>query len=99
MYAQKDELEKATQQAEQEYYDWRGKITLSENEITALRRKKDNAEVIENALKDERNNLKLDLNALKERLSVEFNVDIHELPDVAVPEGESEQNCGIELKN
>ena len=42
-------------------------------------------------MKDERNNLKLDLNALKERLSVEFNVDIHELPDVAAPEGESEQ--------
>ena len=90
MYTQRDELEKATQLAEQEYYDWRGKITVMENEITALRRKKDNAEVIENALKDERNTLKLDLNALKERLSVEFNVDIQELPDVAIPEGESE---------
>ncbi len=33
------------------------------------RRKKDNAELIENELKDEKNNLKLELNALKERLS------------------------------
>jgi len=39
MYEQKDALEKATQQAEQEYYEWRGKITESENEVTALRRK------------------------------------------------------------
>ena len=70
MYSQKEELEKATQQAEQEYYDWRGKISETENEITALRRKKDNAEIIENELKDERNNLKIELNALKERLSV-----------------------------
>ncbi|HZY37324.1 MAG TPA: chromosome segregation protein SMC [Mucilaginibacter sp.] len=90
MYSQKDELEKATQQAEQEYYEWRGKITESENEITALRRKKDNAEVIENALKDERNNLKIELNALKERLSVEFNIDIHELPEAEINDGESQ---------
>ena len=81
MYVQKDELEKATQQAEQEYYEWRGKISETENEITALRRKKDNAELIENELKDEKNNLRIELNALKERLSVEFNVDIHDLPE------------------
>jgi len=90
MYAQKEELEKATQQAEQEYYEWRGKITGTENEISDLRRKKDNAELIENDLKDERNNLKLELNALKERLSVEFNVDIHELPETEVAADESE---------
>jgi len=92
MYSQKEELEKATQQAEQEYYEWRGKITETENEITALRRQKDNAEVIENELKDERNNLKLELNALKERLSVEFNVDIQELPETEPGEGEDEQD-------
>ncbi|MDB5132940.1 MAG: smc 3 [Mucilaginibacter sp.] len=92
MYAQKDELEKATVQAEQEYYEWRGKITETENEITALRRKKDNAEILENELKDQRNNLKLDLNALKERLSVEFNVDIQELPDTEVSAGEDEHD-------
>ena len=91
MYEQRDALEKATQEAEQEYYQWRGKITASENEITALRRKKDNAEIIENALKDERNNLKLELNALKERLSVEFNVNIQELPESELAPGESEQ--------
>jgi len=92
MYGQKEELEKATREAEQEYYEWRGKITGTENEITALRRKKDNAEIIENELKDERNNLKLELNALKERLSVEFNVDINELPETEIASGESEQD-------
>ena len=91
MYEQKEELEKATQQAEQEYYGWKGKITETETEVTALRRKKDNAEVIENALKDERNNLKLELNALKERLSVEFSIDIQDLPETEVSEGENEQ--------
>jgi chromosome segregation protein len=91
MYAQKEELEKATQQAEQEYYTWRGKITEAENDISNLRRKKDNAAFIENELRDERNNLKLELNALKERLSVEFNVDIQELLDNEIPATESEE--------
>jgi chromosome segregation protein len=91
MYVQKEELEKATQQAEQEYYAWKGQISETEGEITSLRRKKDNAEVIENELKDERNNLKIELNALKERLSVEFGVDIHDLPENEVTAGESEQ--------
>jgi chromosome segregation protein len=90
MYSQKEELEKATQQAEQEYYSWRGKISETENETTALRRKKDQAEVIENELKDQKNNLKLELNALKERLSVEFNIDINELLDAEPPENENE---------
>jgi chromosome segregation protein len=92
MYEQKENLEKATQQAEQEYYQWRGIITENENEITALRRKKDNSEVIENELREERNNLKLELNALKERLSVEFNVDIEELLETETPVDESEHD-------
>jgi chromosome segregation protein len=81
MYSQKEELEKATQEAEQEYYKLRGKITETEDAVTTLRRKKDQAEVIENELKDQRNNLRIELNALKERLSVEFNIDISELPE------------------
>jgi chromosome segregation protein len=92
MYEQKENLEKATQQAEQEHYQWRGIITENENQISSLRRKKENSEVIENELRDERNNLKIDLNALKERLSVEFNIDIEDLPESEVPEGENEQD-------
>ncbi len=90
MYSQKEELEKATQQAEQEHYALRGTITETEDAITALRRKKDQAEVIENELKDERNNLRIELNALKERLSVEFNVDINDLPENETVADESE---------
>ncbi|MBS1526983.1 MAG: chromosome segregation protein SMC [Bacteroidetes bacterium] len=90
MYSQKEELEKATQQAEQEYYSWRGKINETEDQINLLRRKKEQAEIVENELKDQKNNLKLELNALKERLSVEFNVDIEDLLDAEPPENENE---------
>ena len=90
MYKQKEELEKATQQAEQEYYGWRNKITETENQITALRRKKEQSESVESELKDQKNNIRLDLNALKERLSVEFSIDIQELLDAEPPADENE---------
>lgn len=92
MYQQKDELEKATQQAEQEYYAWRGQITEQENELMLLRRKKDHAELLENELKDERNSLKLELNALKERLSVEFHIDIQDVPETDISTTENEDD-------
>ncbi|WP_448699979.1 chromosome segregation protein SMC [Mucilaginibacter sp. AW1-3] len=90
MYSQREELEKATQQAEQDYYKSRGTITEAENEISELRKKKDQSELIENELRDRKTNLKLELNALKERLSVEFNIDIQDLLDTGVPTDESE---------
>lgn len=90
MYTQKDDLEKATQEAEREYYELRGKITEAEEAISVLRRKKENAELIEAELRDKRNNLRIELNALKERLSVEFNVDIQDLPENEAAAGEDE---------
>ena len=92
MYAQKEQMENATREAEQAYYEWRGEISVIENEIAGLRRQKDNAGFIENELRDRRNSLKLELNALKERLSVEFNVDIQDLLDGGTPENESEED-------
>jgi len=58
MYSQREELEKAAQQAEQEYYTFRGNITQAENEISTLRRNKENAEFIENELKDKKKQFK-----------------------------------------
>ncbi|CAM3675419.1 chromosome segregation protein SMC [Mucilaginibacter galii] len=92
MYSQLEELEQATKVAEQDYYTSRGQVTEKENEITQLRRQKDQADVIENELKDKRTNLKLELNALKERLSVEFNIDINDLLETEIPAEENEHD-------
>jgi chromosome segregation protein len=81
MYAQKEEFEKAVQEAEQNYYASRGMITESENNISDLRRNKEQADVISNEIKDQKTAIKLDLNALKERLAVEFDIDISSLLD------------------
>lgn len=92
MYAQKEELEKGVLEQEQEYYASRGLINELENDITLLRRKKDHADILSNELKDQKNNLKIDLNALKERLSVEFSVDISYLLDEEPDTGDQKEN-------
>lgn len=81
MYSQKEEFEKAVQEAEQAYYTARGMITESENNISDLRRKKEQSDVITNEIKDQKTSIKLELNGLKERLAVEFSIDIANLLD------------------
>jgi len=86
MYAQKEAYEKALQEAEQQYYTMRGSIHEKEEEITALRRRKEQVDILTTEIKDKKTTLRLDLNALKERLGVEFNVDINDLLDNDLPE-------------
>src|SRR5690606_38797089 len=54
-------------------------INEKEEEVAQLRRKKEHVDVLFDELRDKKTTLKLDLNALKERLAVEFSVDINEL--------------------
>lgn len=81
MYVQKEEFELAVREAEQNYYASRGAISETEEKISSLRRNKEQADHISNEIKDQKVAIKLELNALKERLSVEFSVDITELID------------------
>ena len=90
MYSQKEALEKGVEELEQAYYTARGAITETENTIAEQRRKKEQADFLANELKDQKTNLKLELNSLKERLSVEFSIDITDLLESDVPEGENE---------
>ncbi|PPL00354.1 chromosome segregation protein SMC [Parapedobacter indicus] len=79
MYAQKEAYEKGLQDVEEDYYASRGKINETEEQVTRLRRQKEQVGFLFDELRDKKTNLKLDLNALKERLSVEFSIDITEL--------------------
>ena len=91
MYSQKEALEKGVEELEQAYYAARGAIAETENNIAEQRRKKEQADFLANELKDQKTNLKLELNGLKERLSVEFSIDITDLFESEVPEGENEE--------
>jgi len=92
MYTQKEEYEKGVRESEQIYYNSRGQINETENNISVFRRNKEQADLIATELKDKKNNLKLELNALKERLSIEFSIDIADLLDAELPENELEDD-------
>nr|WP_294897739.1 chromosome segregation protein SMC [uncultured Pedobacter sp.] len=92
MYQQKEELEKAVQDAEKDYYETKEKINALETELSELRKNKDSAELLNNELKDKKNALKIELNALKERLAVEFSISIEDILDDEPPADENEDD-------
>lgn len=92
MYSQKQTLEEGLKEAEETYYAERGFINDSESKLSEKRNRKENAEVLTNEIKDRKTTLRLELNALKERLSVEFNIDIAELLETPLPENDNEHD-------
>ncbi|SFS82346.1 chromosome segregation protein SMC [Sphingobacterium wenxiniae] len=91
MYAQKESLEKGLQEMEEDFYTSRKKINDLEEEITQLRRNKDQNDFLLSELKEKKTALQIDLNSLKERLAVEFNIDINELLQSEIPELQASQ--------
>ena len=98
MYAQKEALEKGLQEIEEDFYTTRRYINDLEEEISQLRRSKDQHDFLLSELKDKKTALQIDLNTLKERLSVEFNIDINSLlegdmPEIAASQEDLAQTC------
>lgn len=97
MYQQKEEMEKAVQEAEKDYYESKNQINDLENGLSELRKKREIADLKGIEIKDKKNQVKLELSALKERLSVEFNINIEDLLDEEISEPEDDEN-GIREK-
>ncbi len=66
---------------ETDYFKSRGMTDELEGKIRQIRHQREQAEQFAQVIKDRTNELKLQLNSLKERLSVEFNIDINDLID------------------
>ena len=94
MYEEKESLEKVLNESEKEYYSARGQIDEIENQVRELQHNKENIDTIIIELKDKLNDIKLQLNSIKERLSVEFQVSLDdilkesEIEEEGVPENE-----------
>lgn len=88
MYAEKESLEAGLKELENSYYALREKANVMEEQIAIARREKEAVDEVVSGLKDQENELKIALNALKERLSVEFNIDIRDLIESGGDEGE-----------
>lgn len=91
LYEQRESLEKALHDMEEEFYAFRKKLNDLEEELSTLRKSKDQLDFLITEVKDKKTTLQIDLNSLKERLSVEFNIDIKELLEGELPEIEQSQ--------
>ena len=79
MYGEKELLDQNVTTVEADYFKMRGAIDEIDNTIRQLRQRKDNCDALLQAVKDQVGELKLLLNSMKERLSVEFNIAIEEI--------------------
>ncbi|MCX2583768.1 chromosome segregation protein SMC [Pedobacter sp. MR22-3] len=92
MYQQREDLEKGLADIEKEYFESKGTINDLEGNISVIRKNREETDFLLTEIKDKKNSLKIDLNSLKERLAVEFNIDINDLleTEIAIETLESE---------
>ena len=86
MYAEKDEMEKGLSEAEKEYYDSRGSIDQVEKQLREIQHQRQNIDTLLLELQNQLGESKMQLNSVKERLSVEFNTDLDSVVGEATEE-------------
>ena len=79
MYDEKESIEQGVNEAEKQYYAQRGDIDVADKTLRELQRKKENADAFIMEMQNRLNETKLELNSVKERLSVEFNINLDEI--------------------
>ena len=88
MYEEKESLEKVLNESEKEYYSARGQIDELDNQVREFQHNKENIDTIIIELKDKLNDIKLQLNSIKERLSVEFQINLDDILKEPEPDEE-----------
>ncbi|HYV94971.1 MAG TPA: chromosome segregation protein SMC [Chitinophagales bacterium] len=78
-YSLKEQKEKTAAEVEQVYYESRGKIHEVEEHIRAHAKNREQLEHLLNEIRDKVTELKIQLNSLKDRLNIEFKVEIEGL--------------------
>jgi chromosome segregation protein len=90
MYAEKDEMEKGLSEVEKEYYSSRGEIDQFERDLREIQHQRQNIDTLLMELQNQSSESKLQLTSVKERLSVEFNVELDAIIGTTEPADESE---------
>lgn len=80
---QKEEEERKLNEADQAYYNWRNQLSEKESELRHKTKEKEQVEHLLNEIKDRLNEVKLQLAGMKERLSVEFRINLEDILDEA----------------
>lgn len=79
MYREKERIEQGVNEAEKDYYSARGFIDEAEKIAKEIRKQREASDSLLMELQTSINESKLNLSAVKERLSVEFNINLDEL--------------------
>ncbi|PSL07428.1 chromosome segregation protein SMC [Cecembia rubra] len=79
LYAEKELIERGVNEAEKEYYACRGEIDDNDKQIRELQKSKEALDSLIQEMQQSMNEVKLKLASLKERLSVEFEIDLDQL--------------------
>lgn len=98
-YDNKGGIEKEVEESETLYYKSRGEIGELENELREKNRQRDLLNQLINDIQHKLNELKLDINSVKERLSIEFGVDINDLLNQEIVSEKTEEQLDEEVKN
>lgn len=79
LYEEKEAIELGVGEAEKAYYKTRGTISEEEQEVKKLHHKKSSVDEVHIEAQGRLNEIKLELTSVKERMSVEFQVDLDQL--------------------
>lgn len=83
MLQNKEAEERKLNEADQAYYNLRNALTEKESELRHKQKSKEGIDTLLNEIKDKLTELKLQLAGMKERLNVEFKVDLDAIIDEA----------------
>lgn len=86
MYEEKEQMEKGLGEAEREYYEARGYIDQVEKQLREIQNQRQQIDTMLMDLQNQLNESRMHLNSVKERLSVEFNVDLDSVTGQPTPE-------------
>ncbi|KEO75886.1 chromosome segregation protein SMC [Anditalea andensis] len=79
LYTEKEQIEIGVNEAEKAYYAYRGNIDEIEKALREIQKQKEHIDTIIMELQQSLNEVKLKLSGMKERLSVEFEIDLDTL--------------------
>lgn len=97
LYKEKESIEQGVNEAEKDYYATRGYIDEIEKKSRNIHSKKENIDGLLMELNNKANELKLEMSSVKERLSVEFDVELSDLKEDNENQHEAAQMQEAEL--
>jgi chromosome segregation protein len=98
MYEEKEQIEVGVNEVEKDYYAARGQIDEVEKESRNIQRNKDQVDELLMQIQNNLNETKLELNSVKERLSVEFDIDLDKIMNSEEEQVENSESAE-ELRN